>query len=190
MGKGLVLWRRRTGGRRRAAALLLAACWRPGVAVRAAAGAGVGGGGQAALALAERAAPGFAARLQALEAENFRLRSALAAGAADAAENEAAARAAGQRGAACGQLAAGAGDRTRGGRPPNTGRRAGPRHAGAGQPGAAGGHRGRKRRAQRHGRPARAGGPGLWPRRPGPAAACWRAAAGGCGWTACPAAAA
>lgn len=31
MGKGLVLWRRRTGGRRRAAALLLAAVLAAGV---------------------------------------------------------------------------------------------------------------------------------------------------------------
>lgn len=90
MGKGLVLWRRRTGGRRRAAALLLAAVLAAGVwqsaRLRALAWAAAD---KAALALAERAAPGFAARLQALEAENFRLRNALAAGAADAAENEA-----------------------------------------------------------------------------------------------------
>ena len=90
MGKGLVLWRRRTGGRRRAAALLLAAVLAAGVwqsaRLRALAWAAAD---KAALALAERAAPGFAARLQALEEENFRLRSALAAGAADAAENEA-----------------------------------------------------------------------------------------------------
>ena len=90
MGKGLVLWRRRTGGRRRAAALLLAAVLAAGVwqsaRLRALAWAAAD---KAALALAEHAAPGFAARLQALEEENFRLRSALAAGAADAAENEA-----------------------------------------------------------------------------------------------------
>ena len=67
MGKRLVLWRRRTGGRRRAAALLLAAVLAAGVwqsaRLRALAWAAAD---KAALALAERAAPGFAARLQAL----------------------------------------------------------------------------------------------------------------------------
>ena len=58
MGKGLVLWRRRTGGRRRAAALLLAAVLAAGVwqsaRLRALAWAAAD---KAALALAERAAP-------------------------------------------------------------------------------------------------------------------------------------
>ena len=112
---------------------------------------------KAALALAERAAPGFAARLQALEEENFRLRSALAAGAADAAENEAL------------RALLGSGARPAGSWQPVrvTARAADGRLTLAaalapgtpvlGQPGAAGGHRGRERRAQRHGRPARAG---------------------------------
>ena len=86
MGKGLVLWRRRTGGRRRAAALLLAAVRAAGVGqsarLRALAWAAAD---KAGLAGAEGAAPGFAARLQGLVGVKFRLRRAVAAGAADAA---------------------------------------------------------------------------------------------------------
>ena len=172
MGKGLVLWRRRTGGRRRAAALLLAAVLAAGVwqsaRLRALAWAAAD---KAALALAEHAAPGFAARLQALEAENFRLRSALAAGAADAAENEAL------------RALLGSGARPAGSWQPVrvTARAADGRLtlAAALAPGtpvldSRGGWRASWPRAARAApRPTRPGwGPGPWPRRPGPAAAC------------------